>query len=445
MAADLPEVLIIDDSLTDSLLLGHLIQKQRIAHTHVITDGLDGLAYCLKTPPDLILLDLNLPRLGGEEICRLLRGNDATRRIPIIIISEIPDAHRREFDLLGMGANRYFRKPFDPEPLLEAVRSLLGESPTGEGIARGRFDSDALIDVRSLTLETPPTARHATDAPTTRGSALQAEPEVETSGSSTALMYPGYRILEIIGTGGMGTVYKAEQLSIGRRVALKVVLDHGLGTQKALERFQAEARIMGQFSHSNIVQIYDMGLTNFTAYIAMELVDGHNLTTLLEKEALTWDDRITIVRGSSSAVAYLHQHGVIHRDIKPSNILFSRERRVKLTDFGVSFAKSSSDSIRPELSKVLGTQSFMAPELLRGQMASELTDQFALGMTYWRLFAGRAGTGQPGSRPLSEVRRDLPARLSLAVERMYHPNPAARFPSILVARNAILEALGEDD
>jgi CheY-like chemotaxis protein len=404
---------IIEDSPSDARLLQLLLERAGRPGARVFVSGLDGLNACLMDPPQVLLLDLQLPQLRGEEVLRLLRATERCRHLPIIIVSELADAHRKEMELLGIGANAYLRKPFSPDQLADALKRAFDPNPPDTG--------------ESAPLDPPP------EIPPEEAAA-----RINTSGSSFGV-FRGYRILEMLGAGGMGTVYKATQLSLDRLVALKILKDYHLQDDKMAQRFDREARIMARINHPNIVQVYDFGHTEFHHYISMEYAEGGSVHGKARTGGLTWPILRRIVQQTASALDYLHARQIIHRDIKPSNILLSDDDQVKLADFGITRATLPSDNMVSGVtdeSVVIGTRYFLAPEINMGNKGTPASDQYALGMTCWQLLTGKAPSGMRA--PVCYVNKTMPRGLSDVVERSLSLDPEARFPTLEAFSEAFL-------
>jgi serine/threonine protein kinase len=202
----------------------------------------------------------------------------------------------------------------------------------------------------------------------------------------------GYELREEIGRGGMGVVYKARQFSLGRDVALKMILSGEFATATDYDRFRNEAQSAASLQHPNIAQVYEAGEHDGRAYLCMELVEGANLEALLAKAPLTARSAAELVETLARAVQYAHEHGVIHRDLKPSNVLMSVDGQPKITDFGLAKRiQSGQDSALTRTGVVLGTPSYMAPEQAAGR-AEEITaaaDVYALGAIFYETLTGR--------------------------------------------------------
>jgi len=194
-----------------------------------------------------------------------------------------------------------------------------------------------------------------------------------------------YRIIGLLGRGGMGEVYRADDLKLGQPVALKF-LPRMLANEPArLERFYAEVRIARQVSHPNVCRVYDVGEMEAQHYLSMEYVDGEDLASLLRRIGrLPPDKALDIAREICAGLSAAHDKGVLHRDLKPANIMVDGRGRAKITDFGLAVA--AGEVTEGEFS---GTPAYMAPEQLSGKGASIRTDIYALGLVLYELYTGR--------------------------------------------------------
>jgi len=197
-----------------------------------------------------------------------------------------------------------------------------------------------------------------------------------------------YQLLSRIAIGGMGEVWQATDLVIGRTVALKILKDEYMGDPGFLERFRAEARHAALVNHEGIANVYDYGEEEGSAYLVMELVPGEALSTVLERErVLPADQVLDIVAQTASALHAAHQAGLVHRDIKPGNLLLTPDGRVKITDFGI--ARIADQVPLTATGQVMGTVQYLSPEQASGHSASPSTDVYSLGIVAYEALAGR--------------------------------------------------------
>ena len=197
-----------------------------------------------------------------------------------------------------------------------------------------------------------------------------------------------YQLLSRIAIGGMGEVWQATDLVIGRTVAIKILKDEYLGDPGFLERFRAEARHAALVNHEGIANVYDYGEEDGSAFLVMELVPGEALSTVLERErVLSTDQVLDIVAQTASALHAAHQASLVHRDIKPGNLLLTPDGRVKITDFGI--ARIADQVPLTATGQVMGTVQYLSPEQASGHPASPSTDIYSLGIVAYEALAGR--------------------------------------------------------
>ena len=200
-----------------------------------------------------------------------------------------------------------------------------------------------------------------------------------------AVLAERYRIIGLLGRGGMGEVYRADDLKLGQPVALKFLPRHLASDRERLERFFAEVRIARQVSHPNVCRVYDVGEIDGQQYLSMEYVDGEDLASLLKRIGrLPPDKALEIARELCAGLAAAHERGVLHRDLKPANVMIDGRGRARITDFGLAVA--AGEVVEGEVS---GTPAYMAPEQLSGKGASVRSDVYALGLVLYELYTGR--------------------------------------------------------
>jgi eukaryotic-like serine/threonine-protein kinase len=238
-----------------------------------------------------------------------------------------------------------------------------------------------------------------------------------------------YEILDKIGEGAMGVVYRARDNAIGRVVALKM-LSAELGAEEELnQRFEREAQAIGRLSHPNIVAVYDLGRTDGQLFMAMELLEGEDLRSLIEKRVdIPLVDRVRLLVQISDAVGYAHSRGVVHRDIKPANILVTVSGHVKILDFGL--ARVSARATITKKGVILGTPDYMAPEQAMGKPVDQRSDVFSAGAVFYEFltlekpFKGKTLHAvlyqiiQDDPDPVLTLNPEVPTRLAAVVHRM---------------------------
>ena len=253
-----------------------------------------------------------------------------------------------------------------------------------------------------------------------------------------------YEIIDVLGRGGMGVVYRGIDKQIGREVAIKTLTQGFSGDDNMLARFYEEGRRTGRLNHPNIVIVYDLGDDNGTPYIVMERVAGQPLDKLIRPGAdpeLSMADRLGVLKEVCEALGYAHRNNVIHRDVKPANIFVQPDGTAKLLDFGIArLEKREGDQSLTRTGHLIGTVPYMAPERLRNEPIDGRSDIFAVGVVLYQLAVGQlpfSGAdnvlmskilNEPHPR-LDSIRQGLPASLELIVDRALAKSLDERYPT----------------
>jgi hypothetical protein len=253
----------------------------------------------------------------------------------------------------------------------------------------------------------------------------------------------GYRIAGVLGRGGMGTVYRAEQVSLHREVALKVLSRELTKDPQFVAKFVAEARAAAKLQHPNVVAVFDVEHAEDTYYYAMELMQGSLEDELKKQGALAVDRALRVVADAAAGLAYAESLGIVHRDIKPDNLMLDQHGVVKIADLGL--ARSDDDAEE----QAIGTPHFMAPEQVLKKEIDHRTDLYALGCTFYRLLTNRTPfRGQTvkdilraqvkdDAEPVHKVNNAVPAEVSAIVQRLMAKEPKDRYQTA----NDLLEDL----
>jgi serine/threonine-protein kinase len=255
-----------------------------------------------------------------------------------------------------------------------------------------------------------------------------------------------YRIIGLLGRGGMGEVYRATDLTLGQSVALKFLPAEAAHNERLLERFAGEVRVARQVSHPNVCRVYDLGEVDGVPYISMEYVDGEDLSSLLTRIGrLPGDKALETARKICAGLAAAHDKGIIHRDLKPQNIMMNKRGEVVIMDFGLA-------AIADQLSGAEarnGTPAYMAPEQLKGAEVTARSDIYALGLVLYELFTGRRPydaktvpqllaqqeAGQLTN--MSSIATDIDPSVEKAIRRCLDPDPLRRPPTALAVSSAL--------
>lgn len=254
-----------------------------------------------------------------------------------------------------------------------------------------------------------------------------------------------YKIIEKVGGGGMADVYKAEDLVLGRTVALKILHKQYASDEGFLERFRREARAAAKLSHPNVVSIFDVGEENGVHFIVMEFVKGMTLKKLIQKDApLSTEKVVHIAMQIAKAMEFAHEHEIIHRDIKPQNVIITDDGEIKVTDFGIARAGATSTMTRT--GAVMGTAHYISPEQAQGSIVGPTTDVYSLGVVMYEMATGELPFR--GENPVSvalkhindtpmpprSVFGDIPVSLEAVIMKSMAKNPNDRYRSAEAVR-----------
>ena len=266
----------------------------------------------------------------------------------------------------------------------------------------------------------------------------------------------GYELQEVIGRGGMGVVYRATQLALGRTVAIKLIAAERAGDPIYRERFASESRIAASIEHANVIPVYEAGEDDGLLFIAMRLVDGFDLDQLLTRAGPLAPERATrMIAQVAGALDAAHARGLVHRDVKPANILVTADEpeHVYLTDFGLARRAGALTRVT-RAGQWAGTLDYLAPEQIRGEDVSASADVYALTCVLYRCITGQppfsgesdaaimwAHVSEPPPS-VTAVRPELPSELDEIVGRGMAKDPAERFPAACELAHSCARALG---
>lgn len=334
-----------------------------------------------------------------------------------------PDDHDSRLDLVTRITRRFCPRCraalADDSPQGLCPACLLSEGIESES-APGAVDGAAVT--------TPPSGSH----PPLTGEIDDLQPN-----------FPTLEILELLGRGGMGAVYKARQKNLDRLVALKVIPPEAAKDPTFTERFNREARALARLNHPNIVTVYDFGQAGNIYYLLMEYIDGVNLRQAQRAQRLEPSEALAIVPQICDALQYAHDQGVVHRDIKPENVLLDRSGRVKIADFGLAklIGRGVDDFTLTGTQQVMGTPRYMAPEQIeRPSAVDHRADIYSLGVVIYEMLTGELPVGR---FPAPSERVEVDVRIDQVVLRTLEKEPERRYQRASQVKTELASATGE--
>jgi serine/threonine protein kinase/CheY-like chemotaxis protein len=389
-------------------------------------DGQAALEAVHADPPDLVLSDIQMPRLDGLDLTRELRKKFDKRSLPIVLISVLSE----EEDIvsgLEAGANDYLVKPYRNAELLAKVSVLLRERETHR-------------KPTEPTLPMEPSFAPANEGPGSEESTQVIKKKPDQGG--LAYYFDKYQVNGEYGRGGMGTVYRAIRRDDDMPVALKVLAPRLSGNRTAIARFLREIRALSSLNSEHVVEVLDHGYDAGRYFLVMEAVEGDSLDQIVLRDGpLDQLEAARLFREVALALQSLFDEGLIHRDVKPSNIIRRNpDGFVKLVDFGLAKYENEASELT-ESGYALGTSFYVAPEVIEGAHADAQSDLFSLGVSVFEALTGRRPfTGvvpyqifkRIVSGPVPDpttYRRDLAPGLAAIVGKLLKRDPAERHQS----------------
>ncbi|MGH9966475.1 MAG: protein kinase domain-containing protein [Pyrinomonadaceae bacterium] len=381
-------ILIADDHPIFREGLAKIISRD--VRLHVVAEAENGdeaIAHLTKLRPDVAVLDLDMPERDGFAVTRA--AQEAKLPVKVIILT----SHNNEalfHSALDLGVAGYILKDGAINEIVNAIRAVAGGghyfSPELSTYLLNRANRPASLAERETT---------ATDLPPAE--ALSVSLRKFEPSSDRRISH--YRILKKLGEGGMGEVYLAEDLNLGRQVAVKVLTHALTDNAEHLLRFEREARAASALNHPNIFTVYEIGEADGAHFIATEFIEGESLRERMNRDAMKLAEVLDIGIQIASALTAAHEARIVHRDIKPENIMVREDHLVKVLDFGLAKLiqqeahELDSEGITKALLKttpgvVMGTAEYMSPEQARGRNVDERTDIWSLGVVLYRMVTG---------------------------------------------------------
>ncbi len=419
-------ILIVDDQEDNRSVLERRLRRQ--GHTvESAAGGLSALDMLGRERFDLVLLDVLMPDLDGLAVLEHMKADPATRDIPVIMISALDDT-ASVVRCIERGAEDHLPKPFDPVLLrarisaclekkrlrdveLEYLREVGRVIQAATAVEAGTYENGALAPIAQRGDELGRLAR-VFDAMANqvraredrlkeqvaalrreigeaRQTTRQAAPRGALSLPTGELFAGRFEVLEEIGSGGMGMVYRALDRELGDQVAIKTLRPELLRDASLVERFKSEIRLARHISSKHVVRTHDIGERDGVYYLTMEYVEGITVRELLDTRGrLGTAPTLAIASQLAQSLVAAHEQGVIHRDIKPQNLLLDGSGVLKVMDFGVARLAGGSANLT-EAGMLVGTPSYMAPEQMLGEAFDERIDLYATGVVLFECLLGR--------------------------------------------------------
>jgi eukaryotic-like serine/threonine-protein kinase len=266
-----------------------------------------------------------------------------------------------------------------------------------------------------------------------------------------------YEVEDLVGTGGMSSVYRARDAVLGRRVALKILHEHFSSDDEYVERFRREARAIARLNHPNIVTVIDRGEFEGRQFIVFEHIPGENLKDHVHRQgSLPVEEAVALTHQVARGLGFAHEHGIVHRDVKPQNVLLDETGSPKVTDFGIARSLDPKDGLT-ETGTLLGTSDYLSPEQASGGRVDERSDQYSLGVLLYELLTGEvpypadsimAAAMRHLHDPVPSARErrpDVPPQVDAIVGRAMAKDPRDRFPSMAAMEAALEACLADGD
>ncbi|MBK7996777.1 MAG: protein kinase [Blastocatellia bacterium] len=395
-------ILIVDDDIATLKILEKAFQS---LDCQILTaqNGQQALNLCLQNTPSLIISDWHMPILNGIDLFFHIKNSSGLQHIPFIFITISEDEEIKKA-LLTTGIKDYWRKPLNLIEIVAKTKTFLTNLDSNPNLVDDNtMQLVSLTEIQSndSTTKVPVIFESLNSFPKTPTSNNSIDAPSETFLYIDRILNSRYKLLNPIGRGGMGIVYKAYDLAKNQEIALKLLRREYISNMVEVERFAREASATLRINHPNVVQIYEYGLAESgQAFITMELLPGHSLTAELFQHGFISSQRkaVKIMRQICLGVLAAHRQGVIHRDLKPANIFLLNPMddapRIKVLDFGIAFLQSKQENFVVSLQRltdpniIVGTPEYMSPEQIQKLSINEKSDIYSLGVVFYELLTG---------------------------------------------------------
>lgn len=370
-------ILVVDDDKDFQNLIVAALQDEGF-RTVSASNGREALDMIQTDKPLFMILDLLMPEMSGEELCRIIKENPLLRDIIVFVLSASDDIETK-VACLEIGANEFLVKPVHPREIAVRIKRfmrMIDEFRNAPPVSSTVPAVDRPIFV--------PTTLDKDKSHGTIDVGLQ-------SADSFARIKPKYGIYKIetlIGSGGMGYVFKAFDEPLDRFVAIKILSKRLSGSAQFIERFRREAKLLASIDHPGIAHIFSFGEEEGECYFAMQWCPGGSLADLIRKKGrIELLPSLDIILQCAQALEAASKKGIVHRDIKPNNLLFDENQHIQIVDFGLASGEQMSTRIS-QVQEFLGTPSFMAPEQAQSSAVDHRADIYALGITMYFMLYG---------------------------------------------------------
>ncbi len=472
-------ILVVDDVEDNRELLRRRLERQGY-EVGQAGGGREAIAAVAQGTFDLVLLDVMMPDVDGYEVLEQLKAAPRTRDIPVVMISALDDM-ASVVRCIERGAEDYLPKPFDPTLLRARVSACLEKKrlrdqekeylaqvqhviEAARAVEGGEYRSGALADLvgrddalgrlarvfDGMAQEIRERETRLRDRVRDLRAEIEAARDTGRSGGPIidgGNLQPGerfaerYEVQSVVGTGGMGSVYRARDCELDETVAIKTLRRELVADETLIERFKQEIRLARKISHRNVVRTHDFGTWAGVHYLTMEYVEGITVRDLIDSRGqLGVSASLAIGVQLADALAVAHEQGVVHRDIKPQNLLLDADGVLKVMDFGVA-RLTQVGSMLTEAGLVIGTPAYMSPEQLLGEPVDGRSDLYAAGVVLYECLTG--GLPFEAASPVSliakllheeprspvSVNGDVPPALSGLIVQLLAKKPEQRLSS----------------